>query len=276
MSINKLRSYIKNDDFFEGLRDSKNKDVFINDFDDFVNMIIENEDSVWVNEDFYVKSWELVFSKQRPMWTHYFEEILGRSHIRIDNSINYKQVISKIDKDTNNRDECILCVSEINCIRYICNIKEWMELHRELLLSTPQNDFCNNLSKPFPSLCFCEDNKQSISRISRTRYSQNVNIIIEHLGKLNNLAKGLWHSKKMLGNDEFCKNLSALAGIDISTESSRRATDNLTFKFIVNGNQVVKKCEKHTKVQRYGRNALRIYFEVLDDIVLIGYIGHHL
>ncbi|MBI9060253.1 MAG: hypothetical protein JEZ01_20975 [Labilibaculum sp.] len=77
--------------------------------------------------------------------------------------------------------------------------------------------------------------------------------------------------------------------MDNSTESNRATASRRTFLFeymegesegephIVSANIL---CEKHTKLERYGANAQRIYFVIHpisgNNKVFIGHIGNHL
>ncbi len=271
-----VKAYIDDDLLIQKLINKCYSEEGLQNLIDVIEEMNKCGDSIFIESDLYIRLCEHLNTG-----TELFLEMLSLSEITDQIDL---EIVKKSIENNKYSDKAIMVLDVDNCLYYqIQNFETLRIFLRKLILAEKQGVIIQSLGRCFNNCVFSDGVGQSIKRIKNKTFKNNIDTYIKHLSDLNDKAIDIWKRDDCINNDLFCKIFQSVTGIDVSTENDRKTANNRYFNFSLCPHKI--KCEKHTKVERYGKNAQRIYFEIKEIgkeekekeyKVLIGYIGNHL
>jgi len=217
-----------------------------------------------------------------------FEDLINKGIVSFG-EVDFANIYEVVAKDADSLNTCLLTLDENKDNKNYINDYYTLELVcRKLLKFENQTDFFPMAERCFSNSIFSDEVEPAMSRVNRQQFDEDKKDYVEHLGCLNDDGIRIWYSNECLNDDFFTTKFKSETGIINTTEKERKIANRRYFKFdteVTENNKtiIIKekiRCEKHTKIERYGRTSQRIHFKFLDNEdmkkVLIGYVGNHI
>lgn len=283
-----IEAYIDENKVVDKLIKKNYSDEAFSDFIELIRKMNGLNDEVYIGNEQIIKVYDKI-ANENTVNNNIFMELIYRGQIK------YKDIyIEEIYKTLKSEDKfCSTLIIELDekelSFNHIISSESLTLIARRLLEFENQVDFVEMLQRCFEKCIFSETVPSSVRRISRNKFNENKRNYIHHLSILNDDAFEIWEKEECTNNTAFCTIFQSATGISNSPENVRSTAEYRYFLFnwrglndkgeIVNYNEKVQ-CEKHTKIEIYGKDAQRIYFEFKDTgiekNIMIGYIGNHL